>query len=112
MTNRGTVEQGGTASGDGTEPYAGFEGRVGRTVAGSESWWPTPATPAADAPNVIVMMADDLGFSDLGCYGSEIDTPNLDALAGRRPQDGSSGSRSMCAGESSSSSIPTGCCWL
>ena len=83
MTNRGTVEQGETASGDGTEPYAGFEGRVGRTVAGSESWWPTPATPADDAPNVIVMMADDLGFSDLGCYGSEIDTPNLDALAGR-----------------------------
>jgi arylsulfatase len=29
------------------------------------------------------MLADDLGFSDLGCYGSEIETPNLDALAGR-----------------------------
>jgi len=32
-------------------------------------------------PNVIVMMADDMGFSDLGCYGSEIRTPNIDALA-------------------------------
>ena len=32
-------------------------------------------------PNVIVMMVDDLGFSDLGCFGSEIRTPNLDALA-------------------------------
>ncbi|MGB7345156.1 MAG: arylsulfatase [Pirellulaceae bacterium] len=32
-------------------------------------------------PNVIFIMADDLGFSDLGCYGSEIETPNLDALA-------------------------------
>lgn len=32
-------------------------------------------------PNVVIIMADDLGFSDLGCYGSEIDTPNLDALA-------------------------------
>lgn len=32
-------------------------------------------------PNVVVFLADDLGFSDLGCYGGEIDTPNLDRLA-------------------------------
>lgn len=32
-------------------------------------------------PNVVLMMADDMGYSDLGCYGSEIDTPNLDRLA-------------------------------
>ncbi|WPR71951.1 arylsulfatase [Flavobacterium sp. NG2] len=32
-------------------------------------------------PNIILIMADDMGFSDLGCYGSEIQTPNLDALA-------------------------------
>jgi arylsulfatase len=32
-------------------------------------------------PNILVIMADDLGFSDIGCYGSEIDTPNLDRLA-------------------------------
>ena len=32
-------------------------------------------------PNVILIMADDMGYSDLGCYGSEIATPNLDALA-------------------------------
>lgn len=36
---------------------------------------------AADRPNVVVIMADDLGYSDIGCYGGEIDTPNLDALA-------------------------------
>ena len=32
-------------------------------------------------PNVLVILVDDMGFSDLGCYGSEIPTPNLDALA-------------------------------
>lgn len=32
-------------------------------------------------PNIVLIMADDLGFSDLGCYGSEIETPNLDKLA-------------------------------
>jgi len=40
-----------------------------------------PTLPAAERPNVIVILADDMGFSDLGCYGSEINTPNLDALA-------------------------------
>ena len=43
------------------------------------------ASCAADAspkkPNVLIILADDLGYSDIGCYGSEIDTPNLDRLA-------------------------------
>ena len=37
---------------------------------------------AADRPNFVLIMADDLGFSDLGCYGGEIATPNPDGLAG------------------------------
>ncbi|MEJ7640422.1 MAG: sulfatase-like hydrolase/transferase, partial [Singulisphaera sp.] len=32
-------------------------------------------------PDIVVILADDMGFSDLGCYGGEIRTPNLDALA-------------------------------
>ncbi len=45
-------------------------------------WLAIPALAfAAERPNLLVILADDLGFSDLGCYGGEIETPNLDALA-------------------------------
>ena len=36
---------------------------------------------AAEKPNIILIMSDDMGWSDIGCYGGEIDTPNLDSLA-------------------------------
>jgi arylsulfatase len=38
-------------------------------------------TSAAPRPNIVVILVDDMGFSDIGCYGSEIPTPNLDKLA-------------------------------
>ena len=42
-----------------------------------------PVTESAivEKPNVILILADDMGWSDLGCYGSEVNTPNLDRLA-------------------------------
>ena len=63
------------------DEYEGFRGRIGRTHGESEPWWPTRAHPGAGSPNVIVILFDDLGFSHLGCYGSSIDTPNIDRLA-------------------------------
>jgi arylsulfatase len=41
----------------------------------------SPAHADAPRPNIILIMSDDMGWSDLGCYGGEIETPNLDALA-------------------------------
>ncbi|MEY4199679.1 MAG: Arylsulfatase, partial [Verrucomicrobiota bacterium] len=41
---------------------------------------PADAAPAP-RPNIIYILSDDMGFSDIGCYGGEIATPNLDALA-------------------------------
>lgn len=61
--------------------YEPFEGVIGRTLGDSVPWWPTPAHPESDAPNVIVILIDDLGFSHFNCFGSDLDTPNIDALA-------------------------------
>src|SRR5215468_6094620 len=39
------------------------------------------AAPKARRPNIVILLADDMGFSDIGCFGSEINTPNLNRLA-------------------------------
>ena len=45
------------------------------------AWVATNRAIAADRPNLLIILADDLGYSDIGCQGSEIPTPNLDRLA-------------------------------
>jgi hypothetical protein len=54
---------------------------LGLTASESRPHWPEPAKAPPGAPNVVCSVFDDLGFADLGCYGSEIATPNIDALA-------------------------------
>ena len=61
--------------------YQPFEGAIGRTEAESQPWWPTPAHPGEGAPDVVVILLDDTGFSHFGCFGSDLVTPNIDRLA-------------------------------
>ncbi|MBI4907797.1 MAG: arylsulfatase [Acidobacteria bacterium] len=62
-------------------PADTFNGTIGRHAADSK---PSPleaAKPRPGAPNIVYILLDDTGFSDLHCYGSEIATPNIDSLA-------------------------------
>ncbi|MBI1196528.1 MAG: sulfatase-like hydrolase/transferase [Phenylobacterium sp.] len=56
-------------------------GRIARTVAESTPHWPESPRPPKGAPNILVVLFDDVGFSDFGCYGSPIRTPVIDRLA-------------------------------
>ncbi len=60
---------------------ASFPGKIGRTLTDSEAHFESLAHAADGAPNVVVVLLDDTGFAQFGCYGSDIDTPNVDALA-------------------------------
>ena len=58
-----------------------FKGRIARTVYESKPHWPELPRPRDGAPNIIVMLFDDVGFAHFGCYGSSIATPHIDRLA-------------------------------
>ena len=59
-----------------------FRGRIGITYQDSEPDWPSSTpSPNNSSPNVLIILLDDTGFGNLGCYGSTIETPNIDALA-------------------------------
>ncbi len=62
------------------EPHE-FRGRIGRYHWESEAWWPPEPRAPQGAPNVLVVVLDDVGFAQLGCFGSDLATPNLDRLA-------------------------------
>ncbi|MFN3215773.1 MAG: arylsulfatase [Acidimicrobiales bacterium] len=60
---------------------ARFDGTIATTVGDSVPFFDEPPHPGDDAPNVVIILLDDTGFAQLGCYGSDIDTPAIDALA-------------------------------
>jgi arylsulfatase A-like enzyme len=63
------------------QPNQSFQGEVRATVQESTPWWPPQTTAPRGAPNILVVLFDDVGFSDFGCYGSPINTPTIDRLA-------------------------------
>ena len=71
-----------------------FGGRIGRDWRDSEPWWPPDPSAPEGAPNVVLIVLDDVGFAQFGCYGSDIATPTIDGLAaggdpaGQLPHDG------------------------
>ncbi len=58
-----------------------FQGKIGDDWRDSEPWWPPVPSPPEGAPNVLLVVLDDVGFAQLGCYGSDIETPRIDAVA-------------------------------
>ena len=58
-----------------------FDGVVGRTLDESTPWWPDCRAAPEGAPNVVMVLLDDVGYAQFGCYGSDIATPTFDRLA-------------------------------
>src|SRR5262245_55406011 len=63
------------------KPGTAFPGRLGRTIGESSPAWPAPLRAKEGAPNVLFIVLDDTGFGQIGCYGSPINTPNINRLA-------------------------------
>ena len=65
---------------------AGFPGKIGRTLAESEPHWPHHGAAqqshvTSSQPNILIVLLDDVGFADFGCYGAENATPTIDSIA-------------------------------
>lgn len=57
------------------------QAHIERDRKNSTPWWPAKKNKAAGKPNVVILYMDDMGFADIGCFGSEIATPHIDGLA-------------------------------
>lgn len=64
-------------------PEEPFAGKIGTTFADSVAAFPAPVTAPAGAPNVMLVLTDDVGFGAVSTFGGAIPTPHLDRLAAR-----------------------------
>ena len=60
-----------------------FPGSIGRTLERSSPAWPARPTPRDGAPNVVVIVLDDVGYGQLSTFGGLCETPNIDRIADR-----------------------------
>jgi arylsulfatase A-like enzyme len=74
-----------------------FQGVVGRTLDESTPWWPPLPSAPPGAPNVVVVLLDDVGYAQFGCYGSDISTPTFDRLAGQGLRYGNFHTTALCS---------------
>src|SRR3954451_8855363 len=64
-----------------SEAEQDFQGVIGPTWRESMPWWPPEAEPPAGGPSVLLVVLDDVGYGQLGCFGAPIATPTIDRLA-------------------------------
>ncbi|HBX76753.1 MAG TPA: arylsulfatase, partial [Acidimicrobiaceae bacterium] len=74
-----------------------FPGRIGRTMADSEDAYPVSPAPPAGTPNVLMVVFDDVGFGQFGCFGSDLATPNIDRVAAQGLRYRSFHTTAMCS---------------
>ena len=58
-----------------------FKGKIGKTLADSEEYWPAPVTPPDDAPNVLIWLIDDMGYGHASAFGGLTPMPTIERLA-------------------------------
>ena len=64
-----------------TTTFEEFKGKIAKDYKNSVEWWPEEKKPPKDAPNILIILLDDVGFAQLGSFGGLTETKNMDKLA-------------------------------
>src|SRR5262249_30806371 len=78
-----------------TEPA--FKGKIGFNAKESTPDWPQPIKAPKDAPNIVLILLDDIGFADTRTFGGVVQTPELDKLAARGLRYNDFNTTAMCS---------------